>query len=141
MSMREFWFYGDGVMGYDLEEFCTEERYEALQEALRCNELSLQNPLGTFYDDDSEGAIILNPYQIDPLSSPEQLLNEYRFLTKEQVAQEIYDALATDYFDLTGYQAYLAEEAGKPVTLDEVKASIIQSITESISYLELCFYG
>lgn len=141
MSMREYWFYGDGVMGYDLEEFCTEESYEKLQEALRCNELSLQNPLGTFYDDDSEGAIILNPYQIDPLSSPEQLLNEYRFLTKEQVAQEIYDALATDYFDLTGHQAYLTEEAGKPVTLDEVKADIIQSITNSISYLELCFCG
>lgn len=141
MSMREFWFYGDGVMGYDLEEFCTEERYEALQEALRCNELSLQNPLGTFYDDDDNGAIIISPYQIDPLCSPEQLLQKYRFLTKEQVAQEIYDALAADYFDLTGYQAYLTEEAGKPVTLDEVKATMIQSIMNSISYLELCFCG
>lgn len=140
MSSRENWFYGDGILSWQLEEFCYPERVEALDDAISSNNLSLPTPLGCFFDDVEGPAIVVYPYQIDPLGSPD-CLKDLQFFTKLELAEMIYEGLAKDYFDLEGVQGDLQEMNERPYTVDDVKYHIIQTIADAFEYQELCVCG
>lgn len=140
MSSRENWFYGDGILSSQLEEFCYPERIEALDDAISSNDLSLPTPLGCFFDDVEGPAIVVYPYQIDPLGSPD-CLKDIRFFTKLELAKMIYEGLAETYFDVEGIQGHLQEINECSYTMDDVKQHIIQTIADAFEYQELCVCG
>lgn len=137
MSNREFWFYGNGVDLCHLEDFCSLSQYDQLVEDVRCYELALPHPLDCFRDDNNEDAIVVMPYQIDPLGGTEQL-KQISFYSKQDLSKLLFEALKPTYLSKADYCEI---EELDDLSDEAFEAAFIEKISRCFSYLELCHYA
>ena len=138
MSSREYWFNGIGVEVLHFEDFCSEEQYEQLVDAVRSYDLKLPYPLDSFKDDDNDGAIVVHTYAISALGGENQLKN-LQFYTAEELANMIFDTLnEVNYLSKDVYQEI---EELNSLSDEAFKEAFVQRIAACFEELELCHYA